>query len=491
MKYDCVIIGAGIGGLTAAALLSVRGFNVCVIEKQASAGGCARTIEERGYRFESGAGLYTLWQKGEIHSRIFGEIGVEPPQVRQLNPSFVVRLPDTTDVVLSSNRELFFQTLSDAFPECSKAAISFYKSIDELSKSFIRTLGKAPDFFSASKLRQAITYLPEFRKISKIITTRTLLSELGNTSDRFRSFIDAQLHLFSQSSSSICPLVYGALSLSLPLSGCYSIQGGPSEHSLRLIEGIKGAGGTIRFNQTVYKINLNNLKEATGVVLLNGERIESRSVLSNLTLWDTYGKLIGPGSTDKDTRHKLKRVRSSSAYLIYASIEESAAKRLPAEKLIIADDWNADDESTFFFNMAPEWDKRAPEGQRAVTAGKLTDPDLWFEYTEDISIEERLDQELLERFWKKLHKGLPELGSSIQPIETETPVDFYQNTRRQLGRVWGYSYSEESIKSTLVQSASIPGLFHTGDTTYIGQGLSAVSYSALVAANLICNRLRR
>src|SRR2546421_6271350 len=105
MSYEVIVVGGGIGGLTAAALLAARGVNVCLIEKESRAGGCATSFQKFGYEFETGAGLYASWQPGEVHERVFAELHAAPPEVRPLSPAYVVRLPDQTEIALSENTE--------------------------------------------------------------------------------------------------------------------------------------------------------------------------------------------------------------------------------------------------------------------------------------------------------------------------------------------------------------------------------------------------
>jgi hypothetical protein len=61
MTHEVIVVGAGVGGLTTAALLAARGVDVCVLEKEPAGGGCATTFERFGYDFETTAGLYAGW----------------------------------------------------------------------------------------------------------------------------------------------------------------------------------------------------------------------------------------------------------------------------------------------------------------------------------------------------------------------------------------------------------------------------------------------
>src|SRR5215510_2265421 len=100
--YDVVVVGGGIGGLTVAALLSARGVNVCLLERQSQVGGCIARVEFSGYDFEPGMGLYASFGAGGIYEKLFSHLPVEPPPVSSITSPYVKRSIDGTDVKLSS-----------------------------------------------------------------------------------------------------------------------------------------------------------------------------------------------------------------------------------------------------------------------------------------------------------------------------------------------------------------------------------------------------
>src|SRR5262244_2919781 len=100
--YDVVVVGGGIGGLTVAALLSARGMNVCLLERQSQVGGCIARVEFSGFNFEPGMGLYTSFGLGEIYERVFSQLPVAVPEVALLQSAFLLRRADGTDTTIAA-----------------------------------------------------------------------------------------------------------------------------------------------------------------------------------------------------------------------------------------------------------------------------------------------------------------------------------------------------------------------------------------------------
>jgi C-3',4' desaturase CrtD len=494
MTHEVVVVGGGIGGLTAAALLSARGVNVCLLEKESRGGGCAVTFDRFGYTFEAGASLYASWQPEEIHARIFAELPVESPEVQQATPAYIVRLPDHTDVAVTGNVEEFAESLRVAFPECAEEAVNFYREIAPIGEALRRIARRVPDLRTASFARRMRAAMPETRLARRVLAglNHTTAQHLARTSHRFRRFIDVQLQIFGQRSSDECAYLYAAVALMLPLWGMYAIRGGASGLADTLTEAIKKSGGTVRFNAPVLRLAYDAAGSIVGVDLLSGERVEAtRAVISNLTAWDTYGKLVGASRTPDNARKRIKDLSGWGAYLLYMGLDEEAAGRLPSDHLLTLTGWQEgqpfDPEGAqFMFGSAPEWDTRAPAGKRAVTVSTFTEASQWFSFHEDESEHEEQDQRALEVWWERIHAMMPELGSGVEIIETATPRTFYSYTRRKLGMVGGVGQSLDVFGlRSLTHRTEIPNLFMVGDTVFPGQGVAGVTQSALIVANEI------
>jgi len=494
MDYEVVVVGGGIGGLTVAALLAQRGVKVCLLEREPRVGGCAASFEKFGYSFEQGDGLYTGWRSNEIHHRVFSELPVDPPEVRLLEPGYVVRLPGQSEIALAGNSEEFEESLRGSFPECAGKAVDFYRKIAPLSAALRRTLQKAPDFLSASKSRRAYVLLKEGRIATEILKAgeQPTVQHLHETSARFQRFIDVQLQMLAQGTSAEVSFLHAALALSAPREGMFAIRGGASALANRLAESITRSGGRIRLDTPVLRLSYDSTGAARGVDLLSGETVTaSRGVVSNLTVWDTYGKLIGLNRTPNGIRKQLNGLRSWGAYLLYLGIDEGVAASLASEHLLTLRDWQQNQDydpetSQLLFAAAPSWDRRAPEGKRAVTVHAFTDVDQWFTFHKDETDLEERDQQMLELCWGRLHSAMPELGSSVEVVDTATPRTFYDLTRRKLGMVGGISLHGFWLDGPSYVT-SLPNVFIVSDTTYPG-GIAALSQSALLLANKLASK---
>lgn len=459
MNYEVVVIGGGLGGLTVAALLANRGVNVCLFERQSRVGGCVANFEHLGYQFEPTFGLYRGWEGGGIYDRVFSELPVDVPRVTPVSPNYIVRLPDGVDIPLVPNVELFELHLREAFPECSEAAIEFYRQLARVEQR---------------------SGLPK----------ETVAAHLNSCSFRFRRFVDAQLQTFVQLSSDDCP--YGeAVEALNPQSSFWSIEGGAQALADALANSLKESGGALRLNSPVLRLAYGSDGAPIGIDLLSGERVNAtRAIVSNLTVWDTFGKLIGMSKTPSSVSSHLKRLDAWGAYLVFVSLDRLAAARLPSRRMIALTDWQKNqsfdpEQAHFVFSVPGDTDARAPQGKLAVTLSSFTRAQDWFSFHEDHAAHEEQDQAMLESLWSRLHVALPELGDSVEVIETATPQTFYGSTRRKFGMI---GRPDSSILDENRLLSPYPNLFLVGDTVGAGLGLAGVIEQAFQVAGSIAKK---
>jgi phytoene dehydrogenase-like protein len=124
----------------------------------------------------------------------------------------------------------------------------------------------------------------------------------------------------------------------------------------------------------------------------------------------------------------------------------------------------------------------APPGKVPVSVTTLTNAEDWFSFHEDQSAHEQQDQQMLEAVWSRLHASIPELGDTIEVIETASPQTFYETTRRKFGMIGRPDYSGE-VPSVLARP--FHNVFIVSDTTTSGSGVASVAEAALQLSEVL------
>jgi len=121
-KRQVVVIGAGLGGLSAAALLAKKGIPVLVVEESSEAGGRAKVIVKDGFTLEYGVHSFRYAQKSSAH-KIMSGLGLEPEWIKEDHPNWMIRgkdlyaVPGPRGELWGGERQLFSQAEVDKVRE--------------------------------------------------------------------------------------------------------------------------------------------------------------------------------------------------------------------------------------------------------------------------------------------------------------------------------------------------------------------------------------
>ena len=133
--YDVIIIGAGVGGLTAGALLSKAGFTVCVLEKEPHAGGYLAGFRRKDFRFDTAIHWLNQYGPDGLVTQVFKIIGTDFPGavVQQKIKRYK---GDGKDYMLTGNPDEFRDQLISEYPNSKDGIIRFFKAAKKIGHSF-------------------------------------------------------------------------------------------------------------------------------------------------------------------------------------------------------------------------------------------------------------------------------------------------------------------------------------------------------------------
>ncbi len=485
-KPRVVIVGAGIGGLTSAALLAQAGAQVTVLEAGAYPGGCAGTYYYRGYRFEAGATLAGGFQPGGPHAIVGERLGIDWP-VKPADPAWVFHMPDR-DIVLGRDRS----DVLAQFPASARFWANQARAADMAWKMAARALPWPPAGV-ADVLRLAqigLEQFPDDVRLARLAfsTTRQWLDRHGLAGDpAFMRFIDGLLLISAQTTSHRANALYSATALDLPRQGVMHVEGGIGGLAETLVEAIRRFGGEVRYKNTVTGIGVERGKAASVQVQQGRRSVDTLGcdfVIGNITPW-SLDTLLGDHSPARLRREVRRRTPGWGAFVLYLGVDST---QLPAglsdhHQIITQMDGPLGEGRSVFVSISPAWDaSRAPEGYRAVTVTTHTAVEPWWDLVENDpdAYAQRKDQ-YTERLLGAIHGAIPGFKNSVDLILPGTPVTYHTWTHRHLGTVGGFP--QTSLFRVRGPRTGLPNVRLVGDSIFPGQSTAGVTVGAMRAVN--------
>ena len=481
-RLDVVVVGAGIAGLTAAALLAREGLTVELLEAHQQSGGCAGTFRRGPYTFDVGATQVAGLEPGGSHQRLLAHFGLPLPQATPLDPACVVDLADGRPPVRifrdparwKAEREQQFPGSGRFWQLCATlhgANWAFASRDPVLPPRSLWDLGKLLPALRPANLASGLL---------AAASVADLLTLTGCGGDpRLRRFLDLQLRLYSQEPAEGTAALYGATVLAMgqaPL-GLWHLQGCMQVLSQQLEQALAAGGGQLRLRHRVSGLERSNEPGGGAGWRVRGERFERQAAdvvlaLPVQSLPDLLGEQLPAGY-----RQRLAQLPDPSGALVFYGAVERAL--LPANcPAHLQLDWA--DPGSLFVSVSHEGDGRAPAGLATVIASVFTAAKPWF------GLEATAYDQAKAEARSAMQRGLESLlGISSEQwrhAELATPLGFERWTGRPFGFVGGLGQHPSRFGPFgLASRTPLPGLWLCGDSIHPGEGTAAVGLSALMA----------
>ena len=502
-EFDAIIIGSGAGGLSTALCLARAGQKVIVLEQHNVPGGWCHSFTLNGQRFSPGVHYIGLLDEGASTSELYKGLGV-------------------------ANDLVFFRMNPKGYDHCriNSERFDFPAGIENLQASLIE---KFPH--EEKNIKGYLTLIKRVNRELQLIPTLTGFWQKITVPFRTKHFGKFALfslkrvvdwHIKDPMLKAVLNAQCGDHGLppnraSFPvhcsvmnhyLEGGFYPMGGGSGIVKAMTKQIKRYGGTIRTNQTVSRILIEN-NTAYGVELANGTQIKAKVIVSNTDPTNTYLKLVGKDKISKKLARRLEKTKYSvTSLILFLTLEMDVTKAgidsgnvwyfkdehtdAHFETLMQPDILEGDEFPAFFLSCTTLKDPVSYNGRyhnfEVVTYVDYDSFSAFHAMEEYHSPDYQIFKEkIIAKFMNSISKIIPGSRDHVVYAELGTPKtnEFYINSTR--GNVYGTEKTLQQIGPFAYKNKSeIDNLFLCGAST-LSHGVTGATYSGLEAAARILN----
>lgn len=504
-QYDFVVVGAGLGGLSAGASLAKKGFSVLVLERHIVPGGYATSFVRGRYEFE--VSLHVLSDIGspdrpgglqrylkELDAWGDIEFARVPDFSRSIFPGLDIRLP--------MDPQGFEQAVCDAFPDSARGVKRFMARVmavareaDGLSDAFARPSG--------SRLLRILTIPLRLRAMPRYaFTTLKEVLDRDVLDPGARALLCQGWSYVGLPPSDCSFLYYAAMMGSLLNHGGWY----PTTRSQGLSSALAGAlekhGGEIRLGCGVRRITVDG-KRVTGVEDEHGNVIRARAVVSNAGPIVTYTNLIGHEHVPERTLKSLnRRPMGTSIFQVYLGIDRPTEQLgLDCHEVMLNDGFDIEAQyakgRTFERpghmligcpNLAvPEI---SPSGTSTVTLTAMVSGQPWLGLAPEDYVEAKT--RFAEGMLGWADSLFPGLRDAVEVVEVGSPITMARYTGHPTGAIYGFDSNR--LGHTAMRPAPVGplrGLYHVGAWTNPGGGYWPAISSGQIVGEIASSILRR
>lgn len=507
-EYDCIIIGSGAGGLSAAICLARAGQKVAVIEQHYVPGGWCHSFYIDGHRFSPGVHYIGLMDKGESTSNLYEGLGIANDLVffRMNAKAYEHCRIGEERIDMPANVNELYQSLAERFPKEKKGLKKYLQLIRNVSEQ-LYLIPKMNGFWDNITIPYRTRHLGKYALFSlkRVVGWHIkdpLLQKVLN--------IQCGDHGLPPSKASF-PL-HCALMAHYFQGGFYPMGGGAAIVKA-FTKGIKKYGGVVRTGQGVKRILVENKEgekklSAIGVELENGEILRAKRIISNTDPTATFN-MVGTENLSRKLQAKLAKTRYSVTSLMFfltvdmdvrkAGMDSGNIWMMPDrdmddlhEDIAEVDILATDEFSGLFISCSSLKDPSSYNGRHhTIEVVTFIDYDSFKAklYNGDKNSEayKNLKDRLCQKLVNTLEKVVPGIGHNIVQIQLGTPLTNEHYIKSTKGNVYG---TEKGFYQTgpfsFTAKTEIENLYMCG-ASIMAHGVAGAAYSGIKTAALILN----
>jgi phytoene desaturase len=489
-RSSAVVIGAGLGGLSAAMRLGSKGYSVTVIDRLDRVGGRGSSVTKNGFRFDLGPTILTVPQ---VFERLWKDCGKDfagDVELVPLDPFYEIRWQDGSRFQVRSSEEEMLAEVTRNFPKDLKGYCKFLEDCEKRYVFGFEGLGRRP----MNKIWDLLKEIPGFIRLR---ADRSVYSHVSTRVKDPKFRMALSFHpLFIGGDPRNVTSMYILVSHLEKAFGVHYVKGGVQALADAMANVVKEQGGQVLLNSNVENITLNKQK-ADGVMLENGLKLNADIVVSNADPGWTYNKLL-PNQKKRWTEKKLKKSRWSMGLFVWYFGTKNTREKWqdvghhtimngPRYRGLLADIFDrqflADDMSIYLHRPSVTDPSVAPKGDDCFYALspvpnlKTSNPIDWSKELEGYK----------NKMQMVLEETIPGFSDAIIAEHILTPKDFEERYLSPYGS--GFSLEPRIFQSAWFRphnvSEDIENLYLVGAGTHPGAGIPSVVTSSEVLSQLV------
>jgi phytoene desaturase len=482
-----IVIGAGLGGLSAACHLIGDGHDVLLLEREDVPGGRCGLIETGGYRFDPGPTVMTMPELLEDAFRAAGQDMADFVTLKPVDPMYRAVYEDGSTLRVWHGRDRMAQEIREV---CGpKEAEGFHRFVDWLTELYELEL---PHFIDAN-FDSPLDLVKPLRAGLRLVKHGGF-RKLGNVVASF--FDDDRLQrIFSFQSmyAGLAPYealaVYCVITYMDSVRGVYFPEGGMHQMAVGLAGAIEKAGGEVRYGASVARImrESGSTGRVIGVELDDGERIACDAVVANPDLPVAYKELLGGVDAPRVAR---RGKYSPSCVLWHAGVRGLPPTEAAHHNIHFGADWDGS------FKALIKDGTLMPDPSILVTLHSLDAPEMAPEGCSTLYVLEpvpNLDGKIdwskeRDRMQASLVQRVGALGYPVD-VEVEAFVDPLDWERQGMERGTPFALAHTFLQTGPFRpnnvDSRVPGLVFAGSSTLPGVGVPMVLISGKLAAQRV------